>query len=357
VADEDDASKTEEPTERRLEKSREDGETAVSQEVKTWAMLTCATLLVVMAVPTLAKSTMTLGAFFLDHADSLDVDVLSAQSAVTDSLRAVGWSLAPFFLFLVVVAMGAGLVQSGLIWAPKKIAPDFKRISLGSGLKRVFGSQALVEFIKGIFKIALVAGLGVAVSIPWIRDLELLPAITTLGALDRSFDMAVALMAAAVGAMTFIAAADYAYQRYSHHKKMLMTRQQVRDEHKQSEGDPHIKARIRQLRMERSQQRMMAAVPDADVVITNPTHFAVALKYDMEKMAAPRVVAKGADFLAKRIRELAAEHGIVVMENPPLARALYATVDLDSEIPTEHYKAVAEVIGYVMNLKQKAGKA
>jgi len=169
--------------------------------------------------------------------------------------------------------------------------------------------------------------------------------------LDRIHEIALVIAAATVMVMTVIAALDFMYQRYNQYKNLRMTKQEVKDEHKQSEGDPHVKARIRRLRQERAQQRMMAAVPEADVVITNPTHYAVALEYKMETMPAPRLVAKGVDSLAQRIRETAEEHEVPLVENPPLARALYAAIELDEEIPAEYYQAVAEVIGYVMRLK------
>jgi flagellar biosynthetic protein FlhB len=158
-------------------------------------------------------------------------------------------------------------------------------------------------------------------------------------------------MAGSVGVMTAIAILDYMYQKFEFIKQMKMTHNDVKDEHKQSEGDPLIKSRIRKIRMERAQARMMAAVPRADVIVTNPTHYAIALEYKMDSMSAPRLVAKGADFVAQRIRERAEELEIPIVENPPLARALYATVELEEEVPPEHYKAVAEVIGYVMRLK------
>ena len=159
------------------------------------------------------------------------------------------------------------------------------------------------------------------------------------------------LVVGTVAVMTVIALLDFAYQKYTFMKEQKMTKQEVKDEHKQSEGDPQVKARIRQLRAQRARQRMMAEVPDADVVVTNPSHYAVALKYNMEEMPAPKLVAKGMDFVAFRIREVAEENDIPIIENPPLARALYAPVELDEEIPPEHYKAVAEVIGYVMRLR------
>jgi flagellar biosynthetic protein FlhB len=184
-----------------------------------------------------------------------------------------------------------------------------------------------------------------------MNDIELISSFSLGQILDRIQLVAILLTAGTAAVMTVVAALDYAFQRRSFIKQMRMTKQEVRDEHKQAEGDPQIKARIRRLRMERAQKRMMAAVPEADVVITNPTHFAVALAYEMETMSAPRLVAKGADVLAQRIREIAEENQVPLVENPPLARALYASVELDQEIPPEHYQAVAQVIGYVMRLK------
>ena len=152
--------------------------------------------------------------------------------------------------------------------------------------------------------------------------------------------------------MVALATADYVYQRWSHKEKLKMTKQEVKDEHKEQEGDPKVKGRIRGLRLERHRQRMMAAIPKASVIITNPTHYAITLQYDMDAMAAPKVVAKGVDYLAKRIRQIAETHEIPIVENPPLARALHATVEIDEPIPAEHYKAVAEVISYVMKLRR-----
>jgi len=177
--------------------------------------------------------------------------------------------------------------------------------------------------------------------------------VTTAAALQRIHEIAILMALATIGVMGFIAALDYIYQRATFMKQMRMSKTEVKDEHKQTDGDPQIKARIRQIRMERARKRMMAAVPNADVVITNPTHFAVALEYKMETMPAPKVIAKGQDLVALKIREIAEANEITIVENPPLARALFSSVELDEEIPAEHFKAVAEVIGHVMRLKGK----
>ncbi|MEE8214176.1 MAG: EscU/YscU/HrcU family type III secretion system export apparatus switch protein, partial [Alphaproteobacteria bacterium] len=207
---------------------------------------------------------------------------------------------------------------------------------------------ALMEFLKGILKLLAVGVVSFSMALPMLKDLTLIPYYEITQMMDRINIIAILLAVGTVGVMTVIAALDFAYQKYSFKKQMMMSKQEVKDEQKQSEGDPQIKARIRKVRMERAQQRMMAAVPEADVVITNPTHYSIALEYKMDDMTAPKLVAKGIDHLAMRIREVAKAHDVPIVENPPLARALYAGVELDEEIPPEHFKAVAEVIGFVM---------
>ncbi|MFP6710417.1 MAG: flagellar type III secretion system protein FlhB [Rhodospirillales bacterium] len=192
---------------------------------------------------------------------------------------------------------------------------------------------------------------------PMLGDLELLAAFEMEHTLQRIKEIALVILVISVMIMTVIAAVDFVYQKWDHTNKLKMTKQEVKDERKQQDGDPKIKQRIASLRMERHRERMMQAIGKADVIITNPTHFAVALKYDMDTMPAPLLVGKGVDFLALRIREVAEENDIPIVENPPLARALYATVEIDEEIPAEHFHAVAEVIGYVFRLKGKMPKA
>lgn len=213
--------------------------------------------------------------------------------------------------------------------------------------------RQLLELPKSLIKLILVGSVMAWVLWGRMAEFATLGALDLVGLLAYLHDRVLGMVLMLVIFVTAIAAADWFYQKWDFDQKMKMTKQEVKDEHKQSEGDPMVKSRLRALRMQRSRQRMMQAVPEADVVVTNPTHFAVALKYDMETMNAPVLVAKGADLVAKRIRELADEHEVPIVENPPLARALYAAVELDQEVPQEHYKAVAEVIGYVMRLKGK----
>ena len=214
-------------------------------------------------------------------------------------------------------------------------------------VKRMFGPRALMEFLKGILKLLAVGIVSFSMALPMLQDLTLIPNYDLAQVMDRINIIAILLAIGTVGVMTVIAALDFAYQKYAFKKQMMMSKQEVKDEHKHSEGDPQIKARIKKVRMERAQKRMMAAVPEADVVITNPTHYSIALEYKMDDMTAPKLVAKGIDHLAMRIREVAKAHDVPIVENPPLARALYAGVELGEEIPPEHFKAVAEVIGFV----------
>jgi flagellar biosynthetic protein FlhB len=347
----DDASKTEEPTPKRLQTAREKGQVTVSQEVKNWAMLLGAAFGLAVLAPGIMHGVTATAFKFVESPHAISLDVEDMQEALSGLLLDVGWAVAPIVGLMVVLAIAANVGQVGLLWAPTKIAPQLQKISLINGVGRLFSMRTVVEFLKGLAKLVAVAAVAFGLVFSAMNDIELISSFSLGQILDRIQLVAILLTAGTVAVMTVVAALDYAFQRRSFIKQMRMTKQEVRDEHKQAEGDPQIKARIRRLRMERAQKRMMAAVPEADVVITNPTHFAVALAYEMETMSAPRLVAKGADVLAQRIREIAEENQVPLVENPPLARALYASVELDQEIPPEHYQAVAQVIGYVMRLK------
>ena len=351
MAEDQDASKTEEPTPKRLEQAREKGQVAVSQEAKSWAILAGGALALVFMAPGISRDiSMDLLRFFESPHD-MSLHTEDMQDALAALALDIGWTIAPVIGLLVVLAIAAGVLQVGLIWAPTKIKPDPQKISLRKGLGRLFSLQSLMEFVKGLLKLSAVGAVALGLALPLLRDVELLPAIGVIGTLDRVHEIAVMMTIATVVVMTAVALLDFTYQKYSFLKQTRMTKQEVKDEHKQSEGDPQIKSRIRRLRMERAQKRMMAAVPKADVIITNPTHYSIALSYEMESMAAPKLVAKGVDAIARRIRDVALEHDIPLVENPPLARALYASVEIDQEIPPEHYQAVAQVIGYVMRVK------
>lgn len=351
MADEDDTSKTEDPTEKKLQDARGKGQVAQSQEVKSWAVLLGGTAGLVFLAPFIANGVRTLSTTFIESPHAVSIDFGHLRKVFADVAVDVGLILAPLFLLLVILAFASNVGQFGFIWSVEKVMPDPKKISLFAGIKRMFSSRTIIEFLKGIAKLVIVGVVAFGISLPLLSDIELLSQKDFIYSLDRIHVIAIYLAAGTVAVMTVIAALDLIYQRMKHAKEMKMSQQEVKDEHKQSEGDPQVKARIRQIRADRAQNRMMASVPDADVVITNPTHFSIALQYKMEDMAAPKVVAKGVDHLAFRIREVAEDNDIPIVENPPLARALYASVEIDDEIPAEHFTAVAEVIGYVMRMR------
>jgi flagellar biosynthetic protein FlhB len=239
------------------------------------------------------------------------------------------------------------------LWTLQPLKPQFSRVSPMAGLKRLFGREALVQFIKGLVKIAIVGA--VASTVLW-NERDRLESLTRMEAavlMPAVLALCLKLLTGVLAIYAFLALGDAVYQRISWIKRQRMSKRELKEEFKEQEGNPEIKARLRQIRAARVKRRMMKAVPEATVVVTNPTHYAVALKYE-KGMAAPVCVAKGLDSLALRIRAVATEHGVAVVENPPLARALHATVEVDDEIPVEHYKAVAEVIGYVLRLRRRA---
>lgn len=356
MADEDESSRTEEPSGRRLAKAREQGQVAQSQDVKAWAGLAASVLVLSYLLPTAANKLARTVLPFIDHPDRMSAGLSDASGSFVSLLADVFLALAPSLGALAFCALAASLGQAGLIWAPSKIAPDFNRISPLSGAKRLISLQALVDFFKSLVKIVVIAAAIVAAVAPVFRGIDLWLELPVASATHAIHHELVKLAGTAAALMTAIAVLDYGLARFRFMRSMRMTRQEVQEEHKQAEGDPHIKGRLRRLRQERARQRMMAAVPKATVVITNPTHFAVALGYEMTTMAAPKVVAKGVDDVALRIRTLAQSHGVPVVENPPLARLLHATVDLNEDIPAEHYQAVARVIGYVMRLQAERGR-
>ncbi len=353
MADEDDSQKTEEPTPKKLAKARDKGQIASSQEVKSWAVLLAGAMAIVFMSSFMANQVRIFGFAFIEKSYMLPVEGSAMQDLLTATAMKTAIALSPLMILLLIFALAGNILQSGLLFAPEKIKPDFSKISPMKGVTRMFSMKSLVEFGKGILKLIVVAVVSVSLTIPLLGDIELLPGASMADILDRVYQVAIVISVATVGVMTVIAALDFSYQKFQFTKEMRMTKQEVKDEHKQSEGDPQVKGRIRALRQQRARERMMANVPNADVVITNPTHYAIALEYKPEEMTAPKLVAKGVDAVAFRIREVAEEHEVPIVENPPLARAIYASVDLDEQIPPEHFVAVAEVIGYVMRLKGK----
>lgn len=353
MSEEDDASKTEEPTGKRLEKAREEGNVPISQEIKSLLMLVGGLTAVGMFAPQVAGDIRDTLVPFIARPHDMPTDFQSLRLLVSGTLLDVGLALLFPISILVGLAVLSVYLQVGFVYSPKRIKPSLNKLNIIKGLQQFFSPKRLVELLKSLAKLGLIGAALWVVVWPRLDWLLQLPGMETAAMLLKTRTLILILVATVIGVMLAVSLADMLWVRYQNHKKLKMTKQEVKDEHKQSEGDPQVKSRIRAIRMERVRKRMMAAVPTADVVITNPTHFAVALAYNMDEMAAPKVVAKGADLIAKKIREIAEENKVPLVENPPLARALYAAVEVDQFIPPEHYKPVAEVISYVMKLKKK----
>jgi len=344
--------KTEEPTPKRLEDAHKKGDVPKSQEVNTWFVIVGATLMIAIFADGMARDLMSAFRGFLGQSHLIPTDGENFRLMWNDVGTMVLAALAMPFGVLVLFAIAGNLVQHRLVLSAEQIKPKLSKISLIAGWKRLFSVTSLVNFAKGIAKFVIVGVVMFYIAWPERDRLDLLISAEVGILLMTVKDLAIKMLGGVIAILTVIAGLDLAYQRYTWHQKQRMSMKEVRDEYKQMEGDPVVKGKLRQLRMERGRKRMMAEVPEATVVITNPTHYAVALKYE-SGMAAPLCVAKGIDNLALQIRKVAEEHDIPVIENPPLARGLHATVEIDDEIPEEHYKAVAQLISYVMKLKSR----
>ncbi|MGB8398139.1 flagellar biosynthesis protein FlhB [Bradyrhizobium sp.] len=343
--------KTEDPTQKRLDDAHARGDVAKSQEVNTWFVISGGTLVLSTFSGSIGGGILSpmrnlIANCWMVHTDGAALLALG-NSLGYAVLAAVGVPL----LMLMLAAIAGNMIQHRLVWSAESLKPKFSKVSPGAGLKRIFGKQAAANFGKGLFKLIALGAVIMAVLWPERHRLESFLRFDPDAILAVTTGLTLHLMTAVVAMLAAVAIADYLFQYRQWYERQKMSLQEIKDEFKQSEGDPHIKGRIRQLRQQRMKKRMMAAVPRASVIITNPTHYSVALSYD-RGMAAPVCVAKGVDTIALKIREVARAHDIPIVENVPLARALYATVDIDDEIPVEHYHAVAEIIGYVMGLKR-----
>ncbi len=351
MADEDKASKTEKPTGKKIADAKKQGQVAQSQELQSWAVLIGVSFVLMALAPWAMRNVTMINIKFIQQAHAIPVDLYHLRDVMIDLVQDVGLIILPIMALFLIVGVSIMFAQIGWTISTEKFKIDIKKFSPAKGVKKMASVRSLVEFVKGVTKISIVGSVLFLIVVPMLSDVQLFPGFDILESLSRIQEIAIFIVVSTVIIMTVVAAADLAYQRYEHTKNLMMSRQEVKDERKQSDGDPMVKARIAKLRMERQQQRMLASMGKADVVITNPTHYAVALQYDMETMPAPVLIAKGVDEVAARIREAADEFNVPIVENPPLARALFSAVEIDQEIPTEHYHAVAEVIGYVYRIK------
>ena len=346
-------SKTEEATPRKLADARKKGDVAKSPDVASALSLMGAAAVILMSGGWFATSIAEQLVPFIAQPHTM-MGGLDAGAGVEIGTRAI-WAMAPFLgaVMLATILGGAGgnLAQSGLIFTGEKLKPDWSKVSPLKGFKRIFGPDGLVQFVKTFLKLLAVGVICWLVLKPHVRELEALAAMSPAMILPFTRDLAVALLVATLVFMGFTAGADYLWQRFRFAERMKMSKEELKEDYKQSEGDPHVKAKLKQIRAQRSRQRMMQNVPKATVIVTNPTHYSVALRYDTGD-AAPVCVAKGVDALALRIREVAREHKVPIVENVPLARALYAAVDVDETIPREHFEAAAKIIGFVMQKRK-----
>lgn len=347
-----DQEKTEEPTARRLEKSREEGQVARSRELTTFVILFGGVLMLWSLGSTLYNN---LG-LMMEQAFSFERLQISEPGPMLQNVLELGQaaliSLLPLFAVMLLLALVAPALLGGWVVSTKAMAPKFEKLNPIKGLKRIFSTQALAELGKAIAKTVLVGSVLTLFLWQQRQSFMRLMSLEVKQALGEAMGLAALACLLMILTLIVVVAFDVPYQMFSHKKKLRMSKEEVKREHKETEGDPFVKGKIRQQQQAMARRRMMADVPKADVIITNPTHYAVALQYDEHGMGAPKVIAKGTELVAHKIRELGDEHQVPRLEAPALARALYAHVDLGHEIPAALYTAVAEVLAWAFQLKR-----
>jgi flagellar biosynthetic protein FlhB len=351
--DQDNAQKTEEPTQKKIDDAIKKGQVAFSREVTSFIMLLFLTVFIIWFAPGLIKTANIQLSHYITQPHNFEMDyegddiLRLAIKIIID----VGYLLMIPLAISVIGVLLSSFIQNGIIYAPEAIVPDFSKVSPMKGFKRIFSMKSVVELVKGLLKISLITLVVYNTIKGDLDSLSHLQGYSYAGILELLMKLVTKSMLSICVVMGSIAVFDVIYQRMEHTKNLRMTKQEVKDEMKQSEGNPEIKAKLRALRIERSKKRMMAEVPKADVIITNPTHFSIAIQYDRENMPAPKIIAKGVDKVALKIREIARDKKIPIVENKILARSLYDLVDLDDFIHVEHYEAVANIISKVMNIQ------
>ena len=344
--------RTEKATPKRRSEARKKGQVARSHEVNSTAVLLATTAALAISGPAMASGMRTLIAETMARVAEPDVTSQTISGLMTHWAMTIVGLIAPVLAAAAAAGVASNVIQNKPGFTPNAIRPDFRKISPIGGIKRLFGPQALAEFAKSIAKLGVVGSVAVLVLWPEVDHLARLGDMTpgAISAYTASLVLKLAFFILAV--LAPLAAADLIFQRRQHEKGMMMSKQEVKEEQRQQDIAPEIKSAIRRRGIQMSRQRMLAQVPSADVIITNPTHFAIALRYGRD-VSAPKVVAKGQDLIALRIREIAAEHDIAIVENPPLARAIYKQVEVDQEIPAEFFSGVAEVLAYVYRTSRR----
>lgn len=345
--------KTEDPTPRRIQEARKKGDVAKSMEVPSATVLLAGLLTLYLLSGYMLENFYIMLRHYLSNAHTLEIIPGNMTTITRESMLYSAKILAPLMGVILMAALVANYAQVGVLFSTEKITPKFEKINPIKGFSNLFSKQAMANVVKSVAKVFIIGYVAYAETkkaLPAILPLMDQPPLPILVFMAK---IAFWIFLKATLIIAVLAAADYAFQRWQFMEKMKMTKQEVKDEAKQTEGDPHVKGRIRSIQMEMARQRMMAEVPTADVVITNPTRLAVALRYDTLTMTAPTVVAKGAGVIAQRIKEVAAENDVPLVEDKPLAQALFKTVDINDSIPENLFQAVAEVLAYVYSIKQK----
>lgn len=349
---EDQEDRTEQPSEKRLREARERGDVPRSRELGNVAVLGCAAMALVATGSHIGSASQA----WLREALTIDPTLLDRPDRLLGHAGGLFLGLMLPMLPVLLAALGAcfiaPVVMGGLRFASKSLQPDFARMSPLAGLKRMYGKESLAELVRSLLRVALIGGLGGMVVYGAFNRLLAMAGMPLEAAVGAGLSLITKAVLAMIGALGVLALIDVPWQHWSWRNRLKMTKQELRDEYKESEGNPEVKARVRQIAAQLSRRQQMEAVPTADVVVTNPTHFAVALKYEGGKMRAPKVVAKGVDEVALAIRDIAGKHRVSIVEAPPLARALYRHAQIDQEIPVKLYAAVAQVLSYVYQLKR-----
>ncbi len=344
--------RTEAPSNKRREDFRNKGQVAQSREVQTASLFTIVLLLWLFYLPTLWKGLTTLIFSIWQAIGQYEVTGTSALSLAAFILRETGLLLLPLFLLVLLVGFFSSFFQFGWILSAKPLIPDFNKLNPITGMARFFSKKSIIEVVKSMLKVALVGWIGYSTVFDNFAEALILIDTSVPSTVAFLGKISALIFAKICAVLLLIAFLDFLFVKWEMEEKMKMTKQELKEEYKESEGDPHIKAQIRSIQQEMARKRMMAEVPKADVVVTNPTHISVAIRYDADEMDAPVVIGKGSDLIALKIREIAREHDIPIIENPPVARLLHK-LELGEHIPEDLFKAVAEILAHVYSLKDK----
>jgi flagellar biosynthetic protein FlhB len=350
-----DAEKTEQATPKRREEARKKGQVASSREISSVFVLFSSLMVFFFLGSHMHSKLIEMMRWLFQSCCSIELNVSSIMSLFVNVLKFFGVIMAPLMLVVLAAGIAGNCLQVGILFTGEPLIPKFSKLNPLSGAKKMLSVKSLGELVKSLLKLFIVGGVGFLMIRSQIKAIPCLVQMECEGVLLFLANVSFRICLFTCLALIIMAALDYAFQRWQYEKSLKMTKQEVKDETKQAEGDPALKGRIRSVQREMAQRRMMEEVPTADVIITNPTHLAIALKYNSEDMSAPRVVAKGAGFIAERIKEIAGNAGVPIVENKPLAQTLFKAIEVGDVIPVNLYRSVAEVLAYVYRLKRKQG--